>query len=224
MKYQRVLLKPLHPFVGDMKRWSESWEKTLSGCLCWDVFMGFGGFAGEGASLYVLVFSTFSSLSTSLCPLPCSLVLWQSKVLVSVSVTSPDLFHVVLRYVNRGGSDVLGRVSVVEDGWNYFCANCKCRWGQWITAPPPHFLLSWFPRLAEDWNTLEHYSSEVTLQTKSKIKNHILIYIEKPLFRINSCSTCSVWIQQNICWWWNRTFLSVCLIHKHLFRLNLLAI
>ncbi|KAA8582349.1 hypothetical protein FQN60_009089 [Etheostoma spectabile] len=35
----------------------------------------------------------------------------QSKVLVAVAVSSPDLFHVVLRYANRGGSDVRGRVS-----------------------------------------------------------------------------------------------------------------
>ncbi|KAF3860796.1 hypothetical protein F7725_001051, partial [Dissostichus mawsoni] len=44
-----------------------------------------------------------------------------SKVLVSVSVSSPDLFHVVLRYANRGGADVLGRVSVIEDTWSYYC-------------------------------------------------------------------------------------------------------
>uniref|UniRef100_A0A8C9YW11 Laminin, alpha 5 n=1 Tax=Sander lucioperca TaxID=283035 RepID=A0A8C9YW11_SANLU len=46
----------------------------------------------------------------------------QSKVLVSVSVSSPDLFHVVLRYANRGGSDMRGRVSVIEDAWNYYCS------------------------------------------------------------------------------------------------------
>lgn len=54
----------------------------------------------------------------------------QSKVLVSVSVSSPDLFHVVLRYANRVGSDVLGRVSVIEDGrWSYYCGNCECWMG-----------------------------------------------------------------------------------------------
>lgn len=61
--------------------------------------------------------------------LPCCLARWslgQSKVLVSVSVGSPDLFHVVLRYANRAGSDVRGRVSVIEDGWSYRCGNCKC--------------------------------------------------------------------------------------------------
>ncbi|XP_070695085.1 laminin subunit alpha-5 [Pempheris klunzingeri] len=59
----------------------------------------------------------------------------QSKVLVSVSVSSPDLFHVVLRYANRGGSDVLGRVSVIEDGWNYYCGNCSEQSKQIVFAP-----------------------------------------------------------------------------------------
>ncbi|KAF7645654.1 hypothetical protein LDENG_00200400, partial [Lucifuga dentata] len=49
----------------------------------------------------------------------------QSKVLVPVSVSSPDLFHVVLRYANRGGLTVRGRVSVIEDGWSYYCGNLR---------------------------------------------------------------------------------------------------
>ncbi|XP_056241478.1 laminin subunit alpha-5 isoform X1 [Seriola aureovittata] len=59
----------------------------------------------------------------------------QSKVLVSVSVSSPDLFHVVLRYANWGGSDVRGRVSVIEDGWNYYCGNCSEQIKQIVFAP-----------------------------------------------------------------------------------------
>ncbi|XP_073325739.1 laminin subunit alpha-5 [Pagrus major] len=59
----------------------------------------------------------------------------QSKVLVSVSVSSPDLFHVVLRYANRVGSDVVGRVSVIEDGWNYYCGNCSEQSKQIVFAP-----------------------------------------------------------------------------------------
>lgn len=57
--------------------------------------------------------------------LPCSLVLWQSSVVVSVSVGSPDLFHIVLRYVNRASVEVLGRVVVLEGDWSYYCANCE---------------------------------------------------------------------------------------------------
>ncbi|XP_023128669.2 laminin subunit alpha-5 isoform X1 [Amphiprion ocellaris] len=59
----------------------------------------------------------------------------QSKVLVSVSVSSPDLFHVVLRYANWGGSDVRGRVSVIEDSWNYYCGNCSEQSKQIVFAP-----------------------------------------------------------------------------------------
>lgn len=58
--------------------------------------------------------------------LPCSPVLWQSRVLVSVSVGSPDLFHVVLHYVNRASAEVLGRVLVLEGEWSSYCANCEC--------------------------------------------------------------------------------------------------
>lgn len=57
--------------------------------------------------------------------LPCSLVLWQSSVVVSVSVGSPDLFHIVLRYVNQASVEVLGRVVVLEGDWSYYCANCE---------------------------------------------------------------------------------------------------
>uniref|UniRef100_A0A7N8WL84 Laminin, alpha 5 n=1 Tax=Mastacembelus armatus TaxID=205130 RepID=A0A7N8WL84_9TELE len=46
----------------------------------------------------------------------------QSKVLVSVSVSAPDLFRVVLRYANWGSSDVRGRLSVIEDSWNNYCS------------------------------------------------------------------------------------------------------
>ncbi|KAF6730213.1 Laminin subunit alpha-5 [Oryzias melastigma] len=49
----------------------------------------------------------------------------QSRVLVSVSVTSPDLYHVVLLFANWAGSAVLGRVSVIEDEWSYYCGNCS---------------------------------------------------------------------------------------------------
>lgn len=45
---------------------------------------------------------------------------------MSVSLDSPDVFFVVLRYVNRRGSDVWGRMTVVEDGRSHHCGNCKC--------------------------------------------------------------------------------------------------
>ncbi|XP_072512537.1 laminin subunit alpha-5 isoform X2 [Salminus brasiliensis] len=59
----------------------------------------------------------------------------QSQVLVEVVVGSPDLFHVVLRYVNRGGVDVQGRVSVVEDARHFLCGNCSEQAKQIVFAP-----------------------------------------------------------------------------------------
>lgn len=46
-------------------------------------------------------------------------------MVVSVSVGSPDLFHIVLHYVNRASVEVLGRVVVLEGDWSYYCANCE---------------------------------------------------------------------------------------------------
>ncbi|XP_056106000.1 laminin subunit alpha-5 isoform X1 [Rhinichthys klamathensis goyatoka] len=59
----------------------------------------------------------------------------QPRVLVEVVVGSPDLFHVVLHYVNRGGMDVRGRVSVIEDGRHFLCGNCSEQSKQIVFAP-----------------------------------------------------------------------------------------
>uniref|UniRef100_A0A8C1MWR1 Laminin subunit alpha-5 n=1 Tax=Cyprinus carpio TaxID=7962 RepID=A0A8C1MWR1_CYPCA len=59
----------------------------------------------------------------------------QPWVLVEVVVGSPDLFHVVLHYVNRGGVDVRGRVSVIEVGRHFLCGNCSEQSKQIVFAP-----------------------------------------------------------------------------------------
>uniref|UniRef100_A0A8C9WEB0 Laminin, alpha 5 n=1 Tax=Scleropages formosus TaxID=113540 RepID=A0A8C9WEB0_SCLFO len=59
----------------------------------------------------------------------------QPKVVVSVSISTPDLFHMVLRFVNRGSTDVHGRISVLEDGKNFLCGNCSDQSKQIIFAP-----------------------------------------------------------------------------------------
>lgn len=58
-------------------------------------------------------------------------------VLVEVVVGSPDLFHVVLRYVNRGGTDIRGRVSVMEESRNFLCSNCEYNFFLHPLCPPP---------------------------------------------------------------------------------------
>ncbi|XP_007952908.2 laminin subunit alpha-5 [Orycteropus afer afer] len=48
----------------------------------------------------------------------------QPRIVARLNVTSPDLFRLVFRYVNRGPASVSGRVSVREEGKMDTCANC----------------------------------------------------------------------------------------------------
>lgn len=66
----------------------------------------------------------------------------QPRIVARLNVTSPDLFWLVFRYVNRGPLSVSGRVSVQEEGKFATCANCEC-----IRGPLPH--LSPLPTLSQ---------------------------------------------------------------------------
>uniref|UniRef100_A0A8C0F1H4 Laminin subunit alpha-5 n=1 Tax=Bubo bubo TaxID=30461 RepID=A0A8C0F1H4_BUBBB len=59
----------------------------------------------------------------------------QPKVVVTLNVTSPDLFRLVFRYVSRGPTSVEGRVSVVEEGKFNVCGNCTEQTKQIVFAP-----------------------------------------------------------------------------------------
>ncbi|XP_049633449.1 laminin subunit alpha-5 [Suncus etruscus] len=66
----------------------------------------------------------------------------QPRIVARVNVTSPDLFRLVFRYVNRGSSSVSGRVSMREEGKLATCTNCTEQ-SQPLTFPPstePAFL------------------------------------------------------------------------------------
>lgn len=49
----------------------------------------------------------------------------QPRIVARLDVTSPDLFWLVFRYVNRGPTSVSGRVSVREEGKFATCTNCE---------------------------------------------------------------------------------------------------
>ncbi|XP_010217993.1 PREDICTED: laminin subunit alpha-5 [Tinamus guttatus] len=59
----------------------------------------------------------------------------QPKVVVTLNVTSPDLFRIVFRYVSRGPTTVQGRVSVLEEGKFHVCGNCTEQTKQIVFAP-----------------------------------------------------------------------------------------
>ncbi|KAM5246653.1 laminin subunit alpha-5 [Ctenodactylus gundi] len=48
----------------------------------------------------------------------------QPRIVARLNVTSPDLFRLVFRYVNRGPTSVSGRVSVQEESKFATCTNC----------------------------------------------------------------------------------------------------
>uniref|UniRef100_F7GGL1 Laminin subunit alpha-5 n=1 Tax=Monodelphis domestica TaxID=13616 RepID=F7GGL1_MONDO len=63
------------------------------------------------------------------------MTLVQPRVVVKLNVTSPDLFHLVFRYVNRGPTSVNGKVSVFEEGKFNACSNCTEQ-SHWVTFAP----------------------------------------------------------------------------------------
>ncbi|XP_058418334.1 laminin subunit alpha-5 [Diceros bicornis minor] len=59
----------------------------------------------------------------------------QPRIVARLNVTSPDLFRLVFRYVNRGPTSVSGRVSVREEGKLATCVNCTEQ-SQPVAFPP----------------------------------------------------------------------------------------
>nr|XP_033943330.1 laminin subunit alpha-5 isoform X2 [Pseudochaenichthys georgianus] len=118
----------------------------------------------------------------------------QSKVLVSVSVSSPDLFHVVLRYANRGGADVLGRVSVIEDTWSYYCGSEQSK--QIVFAPSVD---STFVNVPQN-NFVEPFvlnpgTWTVVIEAEGILLDYLVLlpsaYYEAPILQIKVSEPCS---------------------------------
>ncbi|XP_044604120.2 laminin subunit alpha-5 [Equus asinus] len=59
----------------------------------------------------------------------------QPRIVARLNVSSPDLFRLVFRYVNRGPTSVSGRVSVREEGKFATCTNCTEQ-SQPVAFPP----------------------------------------------------------------------------------------
>uniref|UniRef100_A0A665VCL0 Laminin, alpha 5 n=1 Tax=Echeneis naucrates TaxID=173247 RepID=A0A665VCL0_ECHNA len=120
----------------------------------------------------------------------------QSKVLVSVSVSSPDLFHVVLCYTNWGGSDVRGRVSVVEEDWSSFCGNCSEQTKQIVFAPSvePTFVNVPQNNFVEPF-VLNPGTWTVVIEAEGILLDYLVLlpsaYYEAPILQIKVTEPCS---------------------------------
>ncbi|XP_069382509.1 laminin subunit alpha-5 isoform X2 [Paralichthys olivaceus] len=118
----------------------------------------------------------------------------QSKVLVSVSVGSPDLFHVVLRYANRGGSDVLGRVSVIEDGRNYRCGSEQSKQIVFAPSAEPTFVNVPQNNFVEPF-VLNPGTWTVVIEAEGILLDYLVLlpsaYYEAPILQIKVTEPCT---------------------------------
>ncbi|XP_069573485.1 laminin subunit alpha-5 [Brachyistius frenatus] len=120
----------------------------------------------------------------------------QSKVLVSVSVNSPDVFHMVLRYANQGGSDVRGRASVIEGAWSYYCGGCSEQSKQIVFAPSvePTFVNVPQNNFAEPF-VLNPGTWTVVIEAEGILLDYLVLlpsaYYEAPILQIKVTEPCT---------------------------------
>ncbi|CAJ1084378.1 laminin subunit alpha-5 isoform X1 [Xyrichtys novacula] len=118
----------------------------------------------------------------------------QSRVLVTVSVSSPDLFHVVLRYTNRGGSDVRGRVAVIEDGWNYYCGSEQSKQIVFSPSVEPTFVNVPQNNFVEPF-VLNPGTWTVVIEAEGILLDYLVLlpsaYYEAPILQIRVTEPCT---------------------------------
>ncbi|XP_034027667.1 laminin subunit alpha-5 [Thalassophryne amazonica] len=120
----------------------------------------------------------------------------QPKVLVSVSVTSPDLFHVALRYTNWGGVDVRGTVSVIEDSWSSYCRNCSEQSKQIVFTPSVQPMFANVPQnnFVEPF-VLNPGTWTVIIEAEGILLDYLVLlpsaYYEAPILQIRVTEPCT---------------------------------
>ncbi|XP_069035717.1 laminin subunit alpha-5 isoform X1 [Lepisosteus oculatus] len=120
----------------------------------------------------------------------------QPKVVVSVVVNSPDLFHIVFRYVSRGSSHVRGRVSVLEEGKHVVCANCSDQSKQIIFAPSsePSFVTVPQNNFVEPF-VLNPGTWSVVIEAEGILLDYLVLlpsaYYEAPILQLKVTEPCT---------------------------------
>ncbi|XP_066558405.1 laminin subunit alpha-5 isoform X2 [Amia ocellicauda] len=120
----------------------------------------------------------------------------QPRVVVSVVVSSPDLFHIVFHYVHRGTTDVKGRVSVLEDGKHVLCGNCSDQSKQIIFAPSsdPTFVTVPQNNFVEPF-VLNPGSWSVVIEAEGILLDYLVLlpsaYYEAPILQMRVTEPCT---------------------------------
>ncbi|GCB66795.1 hypothetical protein scyTo_0005035, partial [Scyliorhinus torazame] len=136
----------------------------------------------------------------------------QPKVVVTVNVTSPDLFRIVFRYVNRGSADVKGMVMVSELSLD--CGNCSEQTKQIIFAPStePNFVTVPQNTFVEPF-VLNPGAWSVMIEAEGILLDYLVLlpsaYYEAPILQLKVTEPCTYTVspQDNT---------QNCLLYKHL--------
>uniref|UniRef100_A0AAV2LXJ7 Laminin subunit alpha-5 n=1 Tax=Knipowitschia caucasica TaxID=637954 RepID=A0AAV2LXJ7_KNICA len=120
----------------------------------------------------------------------------QSRVVVQVSVGSPDLFKVMLRFLNRGGAPVWGRVTILEEAWHYYCHHCSEQSKQIVFAPSaePTFVNVPQNNFVEPF-VLNPGSWTVVIEAEGILLDYLVLlpsaYYEAPILQIKVTDPCT---------------------------------
>uniref|UniRef100_H3AL54 Laminin subunit alpha 5 n=1 Tax=Latimeria chalumnae TaxID=7897 RepID=H3AL54_LATCH len=119
----------------------------------------------------------------------------QPEVVVTVNVTSPDLFLIVFRYVNRESANVEGRVSILEEGRLDVCGNCSEQSKQIIFAPStePTFVTVPQNSFGEPF-VLNPSTWSVTIEAQGILLDYLVLlpsaYYEAPILQLKVTEAC----------------------------------
>ncbi|XP_073463613.1 laminin subunit alpha-5 isoform X3 [Aquarana catesbeiana] len=121
---------------------------------------------------------------------------YQPKVILTINVTSPDLFRVVFRYVNRGSDSVYGKVSFIEEKKFNACANCSEQIKQ-IVFPPskePAFVTVPSSTYGEPF-VLNPNTWSVVIEVEDVLLDYFVLlpsaYYEAPILQVKVTEACT---------------------------------
>ncbi|KAM9296559.1 laminin subunit alpha-5 [Gastrophryne carolinensis] len=121
---------------------------------------------------------------------------YQPKVILTINVTSPDLFRVVFRYVNRGPDSVYGKVSFIEEKKFNACANCSEQIKQ-IVFPPskePAFVTVPSSSFGEPF-VLNPNTWSVVIEVEDVLLDYFVLlpsaYYEAPILQVKVTEACT---------------------------------
>ncbi|OCT62438.1 laminin subunit alpha-5 isoform X2 [Xenopus laevis] len=121
---------------------------------------------------------------------------FQPKVVLTINVTSPDLFRVVFRFVNRGVDSVYGKVSFIEERKFNACANCSEQTKR-IVFPPstePAFVTVPQSSFGEPF-VLNPNVWSVVIEVENVLLDYLILlpsaYYEAPILQVKVTEACT---------------------------------